>query len=125
MTDETGIIAATIKSIVANATVISALWGAAGGLTSALSITDDEAEGRRGRAAVRQVVIGSLLAAGGGTTMGAAMAHWMGLPPQQIPAFGASGAMAYMTGVFGPAIIEVVLQRIRAGRLPSDGEGND
>lgn len=124
MTDETSILAETLKSVAANATALSALWGAAGGLTSALSISDEDGTGRKVKSALRQIVIGALAASGGGTTLGAVGAHWMGLPTEAIPAFGAGGAVAYLTGVFGPALIEVMLQRIRAGRIPSDGEGN-
>lgn len=121
MSEDPSILSEIVKSAVANGAVISALWGAAGGLTSALSIADEDGTGRKVKSVLRQIVIGALAASGGGTTLGAAMANWMGLPVEAIPAFGAGGAVAYLTGVFGPALIEVMLLRIRAGRLPSDG----
>lgn len=124
MSDDPSIIAEMIKSAAANSALIAGIWGASGGLTSALVIDEDGTTGRKVRSAIRQIVVGALAAAGGGTALGGIMAHWMGLPAEAIPAFGTGGAVAYMTGVFGPAMIEVVLLRIRAGRLPSDGGGD-
>jgi hypothetical protein len=49
------------------------------------------------------------------------IAHWLDLPAEVIPVFGAGGAASYFVGVFGPAIIEVVLSRIGSGRLPGEG----
>jgi hypothetical protein len=48
----------------------------------------------------------------------------MGIPPELIPAMGAGASASYFMGVFGPAIIEVMLRRISRGRLPSDGGNN-
>lgn len=119
MNDEPNILVEVVRSIVANTIIVAAMWGGAGGLTSALLIDDGSG---RVRAALRQIVLGALAAAGGGTTLGALLAHWLDLPATAIPAFGTGGAMAYMTGIFGPAVMEVVLTRIRAGRLPADGD---
>lgn len=119
MNDDTSVMTEIVRSIIANAIIVAAMWGGAGGLTSALLIDDGNG---KVRAALRQIILGALAAAGGGTTLGALLAHWLDLPVTAIPAFGTGGAMAYMTGIFGPAIMEVVLTRIRAGRLPADGD---
>jgi hypothetical protein len=52
----------------------------------------------------------------------ALVARWLGLPPEAVPAGGAAGSAAYLVGVFGPAVIEVTLVRIRSIRSrPGDG----
>jgi hypothetical protein len=50
------------------------------------------------------------------------VARWLGLPPEAVPAGGAAGSAAYLVGVFGPAVIEVTLARIRGLR---SGDGPD
>lgn len=107
------------RAAAANVTLTAVAWGAGGGLTSALAI-----EGQSRRAVIRQVVMGALIAGGLGTAGGTVLWAWLGLPPEAIPASTAVGATNYLTGVFGPAVFEVVLRRIRAGRLPPEGPGN-
>ncbi len=52
----------------------------------------------------------------------ALVTRWLGLPPEAVPAGGAAGSAAYLVGVFGPAVIEVTLVRIRKLR---SGPGDD
>lgn len=116
MTDHPTIWAEVWRSAAASVTLTAAAWGAAGGLTSALAIT-----GQQRRDVIRQVVLGALVAGGLGTAAGAVLSTWLGLPVEAIPAVGVGGSTSYLTGVFGPALFEVVLSRIRAGRLPPEG----
>jgi hypothetical protein len=44
----------------------------------------------------------------------ALVVRWLALPPEAIPAGGAAGSAAYLVGVFGPAVIEIALARLRA-----------
>ena len=103
------------RSAAASATLAAAAWGAAGGATNALIIKV------RTREAIRQIALGALTSAGMGTGSGAVIVHWLDLPAEVIPVLGAGGAASYFVGVFGPAIIEVVLSRIGSGRLPGEG----
>jgi hypothetical protein len=41
-----------------------------------------------------------------------------------VPAGGAAGSAAYLVGVFGPAVIEVTLARIRGARIRGTGSGD-
>lgn len=106
------------RGAAASSLLSAAAFGAAGGLTSALSIT-----GQSRRDVIRQVVLGALVAGGLGTAAGGVLAAWLGLPAGAIPAVGVGGAASYLSGVFGPALFEVVLGRIRAGRLPGEPPG--
>lgn len=106
------------QSVVASSLVSTGSWGAAGGITSALAVKVPA------RAAARQVAMGALVAGGTGTLGTALVSVWMGIPADLIPAMGAGASASYFMGVFGPAIIEVMLRRISRGRLPSDGGGN-
>ena len=92
------------------------LWGAAGGATSALIIKPTL------RDVVRQVTLGALAAGGLGVIGGAVLAKSLGIPTEAIPVVGSGGSVAYLVGVFGPAIFEVMLGRIRKGKLPGDKE---
>lgn len=92
--------------------VRAAALGAAGGLTSGLSIT-----GQTRRAVARQILIGAIMASGLGSLSAALMSAWLGLPALAV---GAGSGASYLVGVFGPALVEVMLSRIRAGRLPND-----
>lgn len=103
------------RGVVASGVVTAAGWGAAGGVTSALAVKV------RPRAALRQIAMGALVAGGTGTLATAFVAKMMDLSPELIPAVGAGASASYFVGVFGPAIIEVVLRRIRGGRLPGEG----
>jgi len=96
--------------------VAVAFWGAAGGLTNALVIRVSFRE------AARHVSLGALIAVGVGTLGGPLLEHW-GLIGPGWATTGASDAIAYLTGSLGAAAFEVVLSRIRAGRLPTDKEG--
>lgn len=110
------------RGVIASGIVSAAGWGAAGGVTSALAVKV------RPRAALRQIAMGALVAGGTGTMATAIVAKLAGLSPELIPAVGAGASASYFVGVFGPAIIEVVLRRIGGGRLPGEGreeEGED
>lgn len=112
MSDETTIWTELWRSAAANATLAAVAWGAAGGATSALVVRVSL------RDALRQVILGALAAGGMGSVGGAVIAAWLELPAGAIPAIGAGGSVAYLVGVFGPAILEVLLARIRGGRAP-------
>lgn len=86
-------------------------WGAAGGLTSGLAIT-----GQARRAVLRQIIMGALIAGGSGAGAATLLSSWLGLPALAV---GAGSGASYLIGVFGPALFEVILSRIRAGRLPN------
>lgn len=106
-----------IKAVLMTLPIVGlAIWGALGGATNALVIRVTARE------AVRHIVLGGAIAAGLGGLGAPLMAYWLGLPTDAIsPVTGAStGSIAYLTGSLGSAIFEVILQRIRAGRLPND-----
>lgn len=103
----------TSSAVSSVATAIA--WGAAGGFTSALAVK----VGRR--AFARQVAMGALVAAGTGTMATALVVKVFGLDPALIPVSSGFSPAVYLVGVFGPAIIEVVLRRIGGGRLPGEG----
>ena len=77
-----------------------------------------KASGNRARRS-RPTVPG-LIAAGMGSLSMALITSWLGLPPQAIPAGGAAGSAAYLVGVFGPAVIELGLARLRDAREGGD-----
>lgn len=112
--DEIGFWREVWQSAVASSLVSAGAWGAAGGITSALAVKVPP------RAAARQIAMGALVAGGTGTLGTALVSAWMGLPPDLIPAAGAGASASYFMGVFGPAIIEVMLRRISRGRLPNE-----
>ena len=117
MPDDTSIWTEIIRAAAASATVAAASWGAAGGATSALVIKVST------RDAIRQVAVGALVAGGLGTAAGALVSTWFGFPAQAIPAISAGSAASYMVGVFGPAVFEVLLSRLKRGQLPGDKGG--
>lgn len=106
------------RGVLASGVMAAAGWGAAGGFTSALAVKV------RPRSALRQIAMGALVAGGTGTLATALVSKVFGLDPELIPAVGAGASASYFVGVFGPAIIEVLLRRIGGGRLPGEG-GND
>jgi acyl dehydratase len=110
MNDETGFVAAVLRELAASTAVILAAWGALGGATNALTTK------MRLRDALRHVLLGGLIAAGMGSLSMAVVALWLGLPSEAIPAGVAAGSAAYLVGVFGPAVIELVLARLRNAR---------
>ncbi|RMH50471.1 MAG: hypothetical protein D6686_06230 [Alphaproteobacteria bacterium] len=114
MNDNSGFVATVLRDLAASTAVILAAWGALGGATNALTTK------MRLRDAVRHILLGGLIAAGMGSLSMAVITSWLGLPPQAIPAGGAAGSAAYLVGVFGPAVIELALARLRAAREGSD-----
>lgn len=115
MNEPEGLVAAVLRELAASTAVILAAWGALGGATNALTTK------MRLRDALRHILLGGLIAAGMGSLSMALVSRWLGLPAEAIPAGGAAGSAAYLVGVFGPAFIEVVLVRVRAGK----GGGGD
>ena len=107
MNKEPGFVAATLRDLAASTAAILAAWGALGGATNALTTR------MRLRDALRHILLGGLIAAGMGSFSMSLVARWLGLPPEAVPAGGAAGSAAYLVGVFGPAVIEVTLARIR------------
>lgn len=110
MNEETGFLAAVLRDLAASTAVILAAWGALGGATNALTTK------MHLRDALRHILLGGLIAAGMGSFSIALVTHWLGLPPEAIPAGGAAGSAAYLVGVFGPAVIEVTLARLRSDK---------
>lgn len=121
MSEQTSIWGEIIAAAVANATVIAAGWGAAGGLASALSIVEEGTAAARFGRALRQIALGALTASGGGVALGGLIAHWLGLGAEAIIAIGAGSSVSFLTGVFGPALIEVILRRIKSGQINTGG----
>lgn len=117
MTDEPTIWGEIWRTAAASTVLAAAGWGALGGVTSALTVRVPM------RAAIRQIILGALVSGGIGTFAMALVAKMFSLGPELIPVAGAASSASYLVGVFGPAVIEVLLSRIRAGRLP--GEGGD
>lgn len=105
------------KSMVTSAVVLLMLWGALGGVTNALVTRVSVRE------AVRLIVLGAVIAAGMGSLSMAFIAAWFNLPGESLFAGGAAGSAGYLVGVFGSAIFEVLLGRIRTGKLPGDKGG--
>ena len=110
MNDTGSFVAAVLRELAASTAVILAAWGALGGATNALTTK------MRLRDALRHILLGGLIAAGMGSLSMALIVNRLALPAETIPAGGAAGSAAYLVGVFGPAFIEVVLARLRAGR---------
>lgn len=110
MKEESGFIATVLRDLATSTAAILAAWGALGGATNALTTK------MRLRDALRHILLGGLIAAGMGSFSMAIITRWLGLPPETIPAGGAAGSAAYLVGVFGPAVIEVTLARLRQER---------
>lgn len=106
------------KAAAASAVLAAAGWGAAGGLTSALSIS-----GLRRVDILRHIALGALTASGLGSAAGVVLQKWMDLPVEMIPAAGVGGGSSYLVGVFGPALFEVVLSQIRHRRVAPGEDG--
>ena len=115
MNEEPGFVVGALRDLAASTAAILAAWGALGGATNALTTR------MRLRDAIRHILLGGLIAAGMGSFSMALVTRWLGLPPEAVPAGGAAGSAAYLVGVFGPAVIEVTLARIRKLR---DGPGD-
>jgi hypothetical protein len=115
MNDDGSFIAGVLRDLAASTAAILAAWGALGGATNALSTR------MRLRDAIRHILLGGLIAGMGSLSM-SLITQWLKLPPEAVPAGGAAGSAAYLVGVFGPAVIEVTLARIRSIRSrPGDG----
>ena len=117
MTDDPTPIWASIKTAILAVPVLgAAAWGALGGATNALVIKVTLIE------AVRHIAIGAAIAAGLGGLGAPLLGHWLGLPPGTLnaPEGAAGGTVAYLTGSLGAAVFDVLLHRIRRGRLPRD-----
>lgn len=121
MSEQTSIWGEIIAAAAANATVIAAGWGAAGGLASALLIVEAGPASVKFGRALRQIALGALTASGGGVALGGLIAHWLGLGAEAIIAIGAGSSVSFFTGVFGPALIEVILRRIKSGHINAGG----
>lgn len=119
MPDDLSFIEKVLSGAAASSVVVAAGWGALGGATAALTVKVS------GKDAVRMIVTGGLVAGGGGATVGAMMAFYLSLSAEFVALAGAGASASYMVGVFGPAIFEVLLSRIRSGRLPTDKGGDD
>ena len=91
-------------------------WGAAGGATNALATRSGLREG------LRLILLGAIVAAGTGSVAGGLLVHYFpGLSLAAVPATSLVSVGAYMAGTFGGAVVELVLRRLRAGRLPGEG----
>lgn len=114
MNDGSGFVATVLRDLAASTAAILAAWGALGGATNALTTR------MRLRDALRHILLGGLIAAGMGSLSLAVVAAWLDLPAAAIPAGGAAGSAAYLVGVFGPAVIELVLARLRSAHEGGD-----
>lgn len=113
--EDPNFIIAFVKSLLGSAIVLLMFWGALGGVTNALVTRVSVKE------AVRLILLGAVIAAGMGSLATAFLAAWFNLPGESLLAIGgAAGSTAYLVGVFGSAIFEVVLGRIRTGKLPGE-----
>ncbi|MFB2530724.1 hypothetical protein ACEYYA_00985 [Paracoccus sp. p3-h83] len=99
------------RAVWAAALTQMAIGGAAGGLTNAL-VTSQER-----RSGLRLIVIGSLVATGMGGLGGVALTLLTDLPAAAIPAGASVGPVAYVLGLFGAPVIELMLARIKGGHL--------
>lgn len=108
-----------VQAVIASSVVTTAGWGAAGGATSAIVVRVKPGD------AVRQIVSGSLIAGGVGTLALGLLVRWGVLSGEAMIAGGAGSSASYLIGVFGPAVFEVILSRIRKGRLPDEGGGGN
>jgi hypothetical protein len=115
MNDDTGFFSGVLRDLAASTAAILAAWGALGGATNALTTK------MRLRDAIRHILLGGLIAAGMGSLSMSLVTHWLKLPSEAVPAGGAAGSAAYLVGVFGPAVIEVALARIRSFRAGPGG----
>lgn len=118
MTEDPSFFSEVVRSVMASSVITAIGWGALGGATSALAVG-----GGSRKALLRQITMGALVAGGTGTLAMAVVSRSFGLDASLIPLAGAGSSASYFAGVFGPAVIEVLLSRIRAGRLP--GEDKD
>ena len=116
MNDPNSFVTAVLREFAASTVVILAAWGALGGATNALTTK------MRLRDALRHILLGALIAAGMGSLSMAVIMAWLGLRPEAIPAGGAAGSAAYLVGVFGPAIIDLMLARLRDRKKGSGDE---
>ena len=120
MADDATIWHELLKAAAASATVTAALWGAAGGATSALVVKVSAKD------VLRHVTLGALTAGGIGTMVGAVLlAKTIGVTTEALGYIGAGSSISYLVGVFGPAIMEVLLHRIRRGQLPGEDRADD
>ena len=111
------VMALVANDLAGSTALVLAAWGALGGATNALSTK------MHLRDSIRHIVLGAFIAAGMGSLSLALVARWLALPPEAIPAGGATGSAAYLVGVFGPAFLELVLARLRAGHTTGDDDG--
>ncbi len=102
-----------IAQVKASALISVATWGAIGGATNAM-VTRVSTRG-----ALRLIILGGLIASGMGSLSIAILAWFFDIPIQAIPIGGGVGSAAYIVGVFGSAIIEVMLARIRTAQAAS------
>lgn len=114
MSDENSVWFEVLRAGAASATVAAAVWGAAGGFTSAVVVRVPVHD------ALRQIVAGAMVAAGVGSGAGTAIVLMVGADPALIPILSAGSLGSYVAGVIGPAVIELVLSRLKSGQLPGD-----
>ena len=96
-----------VAEVAGSALIVTAAWGAAGGLTNALSAKMTLRE------AIRHIAMGALIACGAGGIVGDLFAHWV-LPEGTDFRTGAGiGVSAFLAGAFGAAILERIRETIR------------
>lgn len=116
MSDETTILGELGKALAVSATLTAAAWGAFGGATAALAVQVDR------KAVIRQILLGAMVSAGVGTLAMAFIVSVWQLPADLIPTGAGVGSANYVVGVFGPALIERLLRRVRGHSSPTDGD---
>lgn len=96
-----------VAEVAGSALIVTAAWGAAGGLTNALSSKMTLRE------AVRHIAMGALIAAGAGGLIGQVLAHYI-LP--DAPEFRTGmtiGVSGFLSGALGASLLERVRATIR------------
>lgn len=106
-----------VLGVLTSTTAAVAAWGAMGGATNAL-VTE-----MRWRDAVRHVILGALIAPGAGGVGAEVFAQLTGAEGPVFRTGAAAGPVAYLTGLFGPALIELGLAKIRGRHGASESSG--
>ncbi|TCP58368.1 hypothetical protein EV663_1311 [Rhodovulum bhavnagarense] len=93
MNEKLGFLQAVVQEFAVASSLVVAAWGALGGATHAITIR------MRPRDAIRQMLLGGLIASGMGSLSMVLVARWLGLPLVAIPAGGATASAAYLAGM--------------------------
>lgn len=105
-----------LREIFNQTLAVMAIFGAAGGATLAL------ANRMKPREALRQIVIGTMIASGLGVLSPYVIAYFIdGFPAELGAAVGVIAGSSYLVGVFGSAALELALAKIEARKRRAQG----